>query len=78
MRDLREDITSSLPEDQRWGLTHRTCSICEVAGKIVTAEFVLSSEGGWSSVCFHCLRDLQRAAKESDPPSQLKVNRMFW
>jgi hypothetical protein len=78
MRDLREIV--ELPEDQKWALAHRTCATCEVAGKVVTAEYVVSVDGGWKSVCFHCYRDLFRAlrAGNSERLSQLKVSQTPW
>ena len=78
MRDMRDIVP--LSEAEKWGLSHRTCAACEVAGKIVTSEYVISVEGGWKSLCFHCYRDLLRAlrASNSDLLSQLKVSRVIW
>ena len=78
MRDLRaKDV--ELSEAQQWSLKHRTCATCEAGGKIVTAEFVVSVEGGWRSLCFHCYRDLVRALRATDSDlSQLKASRTMW
>ena len=76
---MRESATSILSEAQKWGLSNRTCATCETAGKIVTAEYVVSIEGGWKSLCFHCYRDLLRALRATDSDlNQLKASRMMW
>ena len=78
MRDFREkDVV--LSEAQQWSLKHRTCAAREAGGKIVTAEFVVSIEGGWKSLCFHCYRDLLRALRANNSDlTQLKASRMMW
>jgi len=78
MRDLREKDVE-LSEAQQWSLKHRMCATCETAGKIVTAEYVASVDGGWKSLCFHCYRDLLRALRATNSDlSQLKASRMMW
>ena len=77
MQDLRiKDV--ELSDAQQWSLSHRTCATCESGGKIVAAEYVVSVEAGWKSVCFHCYRDLLRALRATDSDlSQLKA-RQVW
>jgi len=79
VRHWQDEGNAPLSEAQRWSLSHRMCATCETAGKIVTAEYVASVDGGWRSLCFLCYRDLLRAMRAANSDlSQLKASRVAW